>query len=71
MELRHLHYFIAVAEELHLSSSGAVAIFSPTPAQSADLHFKENLEKLFERTKRQVHLTEAGKSVFGAALTWC
>ena len=64
MELRHLRYFIAVAEEENVSRA-ALKLHVSQPALSRQIRdLEEELGfLLLERTARSVRLTEAGRRV--------
>lgn len=62
MELRHLRYFIAVAEELNFARAAQRIHIEPSPLSRAIRELEDNLgAQLFERSHKGMRLTWPGK----------
>jgi len=65
MELRHLRYFVAVAEQLHFRHAAEIVhVAQPALSQQIRQLEEEIGVTLFERSRHQVRLTPAGKAFY-------
>ncbi|MFV0332519.1 MAG: LysR family transcriptional regulator [Tropicimonas sp.] len=68
IEIRHLRYFMRVAQELHFGRAAEILGVSQAPLSQQIRQLEERIGvRLFDRTTRSVSLTPAGRTLFRKA----